>query len=91
MSKKVCSKCNVNPIQPFKRYCKECHAAYMKEWRKQDKESARGQLRKIMRLLEDHKQQAYDRLHLNNDDYSRAVHYALVEFEADAQKILKNV
>lgn len=31
-----CSKCP-NPAKPNQRYCKECHAEYMREWRLKEK------------------------------------------------------
>lgn len=30
---KVCAKCGKNPSRKNGRYCKRCHADYMKEWR----------------------------------------------------------
>ena len=32
--KTVCAKCNVNDNAPSKRYCKPCHALYMRGYRK---------------------------------------------------------
>ncbi len=32
-----CSKCQSNPAKPNQRYCKECHAEYMREWRLKEK------------------------------------------------------
>jgi len=33
----ACSKCPL-PAKPNQRYCKECHAEYMREWRLKEKE-----------------------------------------------------
>ena len=33
MADQTCSNCGVRPAQPGQRYCKECHAEYMREWR----------------------------------------------------------
>lgn len=30
----ICTRCNQRPIRPTHRYCKECHAAYMRDFRK---------------------------------------------------------
>lgn len=35
---KKCSKCQSEPAKPNQRYCKECHAEYMREWRLKEKE-----------------------------------------------------
>ena len=33
MTEQICSTCGERPAQPGQRKCKECHAAYMREWR----------------------------------------------------------
>ena len=34
LGSRICSKCGGKRDLPLKRYCRECHNAYMREWRK---------------------------------------------------------
>lgn len=49
VKKDVCSKCNINKVKSNKRYCNECHAQYMREWRKTHRLSGEPRLKAITR------------------------------------------
>ena len=52
---KQCSKCLTRQALPRHRYCNECHAAYMREWRRKQREkdaSFRADFHRLENIVE---------------------------------------